>query len=103
MDAAYTPASADEIDSKVAVEWFRLLVRLAKSTPGFSPPVAARAYGYMGVTLYEAVMPGMPGYQSLAGQLVDMPEMPQPPARRGTARVPERSEHKAPSPVPRQS
>ncbi len=31
---------------------------------------------YCGVALYEAVVPGMPAYQSLYGQLNEMPEMP---------------------------
>ena len=43
-----------------------------------SPPVASRLFGYAGVALYEAVVPGMPGYQSLAGQLNDLPPLPQP-------------------------
>ncbi len=36
---------------------------------GITPPAAARAYGYVGVTLWEAVSPGVPGGLSLAGQL----------------------------------
>lgn len=47
----------------------------------YSPPVSygvnpGRYMAYCGVALYEAVMPGMPSYQSLYGQLQDMPEMP---------------------------
>jgi hypothetical protein len=53
----------------VARDWFHLALKLVEETPGFSPPVASRAFGYMGVTLYEALVPGMPGYHSLAGQL----------------------------------
>lgn len=37
---------------------------------------AGRFMAYSGVALYEAVVPGMPGYQSLSGQLNQMPEMP---------------------------
>src|SRR5690348_8708139 len=29
-------------------------------TGGFTPPVQARAYGYMGLALYEALVSGMP-------------------------------------------
>jgi len=47
----------------------QLALQLVRQTFGYSPPVAARAFGYIGVTLYEAVVPGMPDYQSLAGQL----------------------------------
>lgn len=35
-----------------------------------------RNFAYCGIALYEAVLPGMPGYQSLHGQLTDMPAMP---------------------------
>jgi hypothetical protein len=62
--------------STIATAWFELLLDLVETTPGFTPPVAARALGYAGVTLYEALVPGMPDYQSLAGQLTDMPPMP---------------------------
>ena len=40
---------------------------------GFNP---SRYMAYCGVALYESVVPGMPAYQSLYGQLTDMPEMP---------------------------
>jgi hypothetical protein len=59
-------------DSEVATNWFDLALDLVKQTPGLSPPVASRAIGYAGVTLYEAVVPGIPGYRSLAGQLNDL-------------------------------
>ncbi len=65
-------------DSRVATTWFDLYLDLVQTTPGFTPPVASRAFGYAGVTLYEAVVPGMPGYQSLAGQLNELPPLPQP-------------------------
>lgn len=53
----------------VPVAWYDLALTLTKETPGFSPPVAARAFGYSGVALYEAVVPGMKGYVSLSGTL----------------------------------
>jgi hypothetical protein len=37
---------------------------------------SARYMAYCGVALYESVVPGMPGYQTLYGQLTDMPAMP---------------------------
>ena len=40
---------------------------------GFNP---SRYMAYSGVALYEAVVPGMPSYRSLHGQLTDMPAMP---------------------------
>ena len=34
---------------------------------------SARYMAYCGVALYESVVPGMPGYQTLYGQLINMP------------------------------
>ena len=53
------PASA--YSSGVVYDWYYLDFQLIQQTPGFSPPVAARARGYLGLALYEAVGPGMPG------------------------------------------
>lgn len=72
------PASV--FGSEVARDWFDLHLRLVRRTWGFSPPVASRAFGYLGVTLYEATVPGMPGYQSLAHQLNELGDLPQPSA-----------------------
>jgi PAP2 superfamily len=72
--AAAKPASA--YSSGVVYDWYFLALQLIQQTPGFSPPVASRALGYMGLTLYEAVVPGMPGYQSLAGQLNELSSLP---------------------------
>jgi membrane-associated phospholipid phosphatase len=69
--------NADQYQSDVAVAWFDLNLKLIRETPGFSPPVASRALGYLGVALYETVRPGMPGYQSLTGQLNDLKRLPQ--------------------------
>jgi hypothetical protein len=71
---AAKPASA--YSSGVVYDWFYLDLQLIQQTPGFSPPVAARALGYLGLSLYESVVPGMPGYQSLAGQLNDLSSLP---------------------------
>jgi PAP2 superfamily len=68
--AALPPASAYR--AEVPAAWFELTLDLARTTPGFSPPVAARVFGYMGVTLYEALVPGLPDGQSLAGRLNDL-------------------------------
>ncbi len=65
-------------DGSVATDWFKLSLELVQQTPGYSPPVASRAFAYLGVTLYEAVEPGFMGYQSLAGQLNGLEPLPQP-------------------------
>ncbi|WP_232540974.1 vanadium-dependent haloperoxidase [Spirosoma endbachense] len=41
-----------------------------------SPPVVARRFTYAGIALYESIVPGMVGYQSLAPQLNGLPPLP---------------------------
>ena len=67
MAATRRPASA--YSAEVPAAWFDLALDLVRTTPGFSPPVASRAFGYAGVALYEAVVRGMPGRRSLVGRL----------------------------------
>ena len=57
----------------IPLSYFNLALKLTKEGPGFSPPVAARTFGYIGLALYEAVVPGEPDYQSLQGQLSGFP------------------------------
>ena len=44
----------------------------------FAPPVSARIYAYSSVAAYEAIVPGYPAYQSLAGQLNGLTPGPKP-------------------------
>ena len=76
------PASlaTDAYPADVATKWADLELKLVKNGTGFTPPVASRAMGYAGVALYEAVVPGMPAYQSLGGQLTNLSTLPQPEA-----------------------
>ena len=46
----------------------------------FAPPISARIYTYSAVAGYEALLPGYPGYRSLAGQLNGLEKCPQPEA-----------------------
>jgi hypothetical protein len=50
---------------------------LVRHTPTYSPPVASRALGYMGVTAFEAVASGSDELQTLAGQLNELSAVPQ--------------------------
>lgn len=70
---------ASAYDATLPTAWMQLSLQLVRQTPGYSPPVAARAFGYIGVTLYEAVVPGMPDYQSLAGRLNGLHGLPKAP------------------------
>jgi membrane-associated phospholipid phosphatase len=74
--AALVTKPASAYSAGVVYDWMNLDLQLIQLTPGFSPPVAARALGYLGLALYESVVPGMPGYQSLAGQLNELSSLP---------------------------
>ena len=54
----------------VAIKWINVQQKLIKKTPGFDPLVTSRSFAYSGLTLYEAVVKGMPGYNSVASPLI---------------------------------
>jgi hypothetical protein len=60
-----------ELSAQVAYDWIDLQLELTKTTPGFTAPVAARAFGYTGLGLYEALRYGMQGNRSMSGQVSD--------------------------------
>jgi membrane-associated phospholipid phosphatase len=68
---------ASQFSANVAIEWFQLDLQLIQQTPGFSPPGAARALGYLGLALHESLAPGMTARRSLAGQLNELDSLPQ--------------------------
>ncbi len=72
--------------SAVAISWMDMQYKIFLQ-PQFQVPgqvvIASRLYAYCGVALYESVVPGMPLYRSLSGQLTAMPAMPG--AENGTA------------------
>lgn len=70
--------AADQYSGDVAAKWADIQLKLTRITPGFTPPVAARAYGYAGIAMYEAVIPGITGGKSLAGQLQGLMALPRP-------------------------
>ena len=74
--AATAAKSTKAYSAGVATEWFTLALQLTQQTPGMSPPVASRALGYLSLSLYESVVPGMPEHTSLAGQLNELESLP---------------------------
>lgn len=62
---------------KIIETWYQLAFDLVRHTPTYTPPVASRAFGYIGVALYEAARRTEPGLVSLAGQLNGLTEGPQ--------------------------
>jgi PAP2 superfamily len=73
----YLGKKTREFDSKVATDWSYHTLNLIKTTKGYTPPVASRALGYLGVTLYEAVRPGTSN-RTMAGQLNALSSLPKP-------------------------
>ena len=68
---------ATEFPNKMAIAWMDLLcdqVRFQR----VGPPPAARAMGYLGVAMYQSVVPGIPDGHSLEGQLKDLKNLPKP-------------------------
>lgn len=64
--------------SDVAIRWLDMQLQLMKAAPTATANVAfSRPYAYTGITLYEAVVPGMPAYQSIASQLNGLSGLPQ--------------------------
>lgn len=61
---------------KILRDWYLLMNELVRHTPTYSPPVAARSFGYLGVTAFEAAAGGAPGMVSLAGQLNGLDAVP---------------------------
>jgi hypothetical protein len=66
-----------DFDPGVPLAYYQLSLRFSKLTGGFTPPVQARAFGYMGLALYEAVIEGMPDNRSVASQLHGVGALPQ--------------------------
>src|SRR5690606_18031192 len=58
-----------EYQANHVYDYYKLLCKMIKETPGYFPPQAARAYGYAGIANYEAVVHGIKGGISLQNQL----------------------------------
>ncbi len=80
---AQAPAPAlppDAGGADVLAAWAELQLDMMRETPGFSPPVAARAMAYTGVASWEALVPAWPDRSSLVGRLNGLTAMPRPAA-----------------------
>jgi len=71
------PSKQKEYSSEAVLKWLDMQLRVIRTTVGMPPPTNSRLFAYLGIALYESVVPGMPGYQSFAGQLTELPAMPQ--------------------------
>ena len=64
--------------SEGVVSWINLQLQMVKVPlpAGTAGQATDRCQAYCGIALYESVVPGMPAYQTLTGQLTDFPAMP---------------------------
>jgi hypothetical protein len=68
--------TADMAATGVMSTWYRLVLELVRHTPTQSPPVASRAFAYLGIAAYESVAGGSDGLVSLAGQVNGLTPVP---------------------------
>jgi hypothetical protein len=66
--------------AEIPLAYYELSLAFSKRTAGVTPPVQARAFGYMGLALYEALVGGMADHQSVASQLNGIGALPAPAA-----------------------
>ena len=57
-------------------DWYSLMNELVRHTATYSPPVASRNFGYIGVTAFEAAVGGSDKLISLVGQLQGLTSVP---------------------------
>lgn len=70
--AAWGQSSARPRPEAVLLSWYRLVLELVRHTATYSPPIAARAFAYLGVTAYEAMTASLGNTRtSLMGQMPD--------------------------------
>jgi hypothetical protein len=68
-DRVHTPQS-------VLCNWYKLVLKLVRHTPTYSPPVASRSFAYLGITAFEAAAGGSEELRSLSGQLNGLTDVP---------------------------
>ncbi len=71
-----TTGEAPLTDCELVGAWADMTLYITKNTPANSPTYASRCLGYIGLTMYESVVPGFPEYNSLAGQLNGLDSLP---------------------------
>src|SRR5688572_533318 len=59
-------------NNEIVLKWNELILDVERYTPGYLPPVSARAYAYIGLAAYETALPGMPDYKSVGNYYQDL-------------------------------
>lgn len=60
-----TPGPVGKYPADVANAWMQMHIKLTRSTAGYNSVVSDRSFAYAGITLYESLVPGLPGSSSL--------------------------------------
>ncbi|WP_177170963.1 phosphatase PAP2 family protein [Maribacter orientalis] len=74
--ACTTTEQAKLSDKDVAMEWANMTLFITRYTPSNSPTFASRAFGYIGLTMYESIVPGFEESNSMNGQLKGLESLP---------------------------
>lgn len=74
---AATDARSAADPQVVLSKWYRMTLELVRHTATYSPPVASRAFAYIGIAAFEVVASGSDDLRSLAGQLNGLTAVPQ--------------------------
>jgi membrane-associated phospholipid phosphatase len=69
-------ADRGDIARDILLTWHKLILELVRHTATYTPPVAARAFAYIGITAHEALAAGNPALVSLAGQVTGLAPLP---------------------------
>ena len=78
--ACFEDSRKPERSVEIAVDWNKFILDAEIETEGYRGPVAARAYGYVGLAAYEAGLPGFAGeFNSLVNMYPGL-KLPDPPA-----------------------
>lgn len=72
------PRDGQMSEAEAAIAWGHLANQITRNTPANSPTFASRAFGYIGLCMYESVVNGYPSNRSMAGQLNGLAELPLP-------------------------
>ena len=65
-------------EQDVAIEWAKMALFITQYTPSNSPTFASRGFGYIGLTMYESIVPGYDSYMSMQEQLNGLAKLPRP-------------------------
>lgn len=73
----HSAAAQRPAPQEILRDWYYLMNELVRHTATYSPPVASRSFGYLGVTAFEAAVGGSDKLVSLAGQLRELKPVPE--------------------------